>query len=487
MKQIELESLGDEKAAQAIAERAERNVPAYRQFLQKNRFPPGGVFSARPVMDKPRYVSAYAFDELFGDDFDQTFTIFKSSGSSGRSHYWPQLRCTHLSSGNSLRAFLEVAFAVQQRKTLAIIGLALGSWIGGEHSSWALKNMALNAPYPFSVFSPGSCHDEIIDMARRCSRFADQILLVVCPSAIGHILLRAEQSERPLPLEKMRYLVLGEPFPENLRTSLQRRAGIPATESLMFSVYGSADTGTLGVESPASVALRKLVALTPALADALGLSLGSVPHFFHSCAPDAYLESIGGELLVTRWQGVPLVRYNLHDRARMYRWSDVRRTVMESLQVGEEGFPFRTMIERAGQELPDLIAVAGRADACVILCGTNLSEEMLDAAVRCETMSHVLTGMYKAHILHEEDRQYLALDLELRSGVIADSAMLDTLYSNLIQALGREQPEFLDDWRNVYSMWDTDAARRILRLNCLPWPRLSEHTEKQIKHRGTRG
>ena len=186
---IERARLGDEASRKPWRKRPERSVPAYRQLLQKNGFPADGEFAARPVMDKSDYISAYPYDQLLGEDFDQTFTIFKSSGSSGRSYFWPQLRRTHLSSGNALRGFLEDVFSVRQRKTLAIIGLALGSWIGGEHSSWVLKNMALNAPYPFSVFSPGSCHDEIIDMARRASRFVDQILLVVCPSAIGHILL----------------------------------------------------------------------------------------------------------------------------------------------------------------------------------------------------------------------------------------------------------------------------------------------------------
>jgi hypothetical protein len=56
----------------------------------------------------------------------------------------------------------------------------------------------------------------------------------------------------------------------------------------------------------------------------------------------------------------------------------------------------------------------------------------------------------------------------------------------LVQALGREQPEFLDDWRNVYSTWDADPQRRILRLNCLPYPALSQRLEKDIKQRGIR-
>ena len=486
MTNFKRDSLGNVATAEAIAERAERGVVAYRDFVRNHGSSPSGPFNKRPIMDKPSYLATYGFHELLGDDFDQTFTIFKSSGSSGHSFYWPQLKETNRATGEFLRAYLERSFAIHHKRTLAIVGLALGSWIGGEHFSWALKSVALTAPYPFSIFSPGSCHDEIIEMIRRSSRFVDQIVLVVCPSAIGHILLRAEQSQRPLPLDKMRYLVLGEPFPESLRTSLQHRAGLAPTESPMFSVFGSADTGTLGVESAASVALRKLIEASPELADSLALPTGSAPHFFHCCAQDAYLESVKGELLVTRWQGIPLVRYNLHDSACFYNWAAVRQAVLKTKQWDADGEALRAVIDHAGPDLPDLLAIAGRADACLILCGTNLSESMLDAAVRCEALNAFLTGIYKARILHEDDRQYLALDLELCSGVAADPSTTDLLYKQLVEALGREQPEFLDDWRNVYSTWDSDSQRRILRLNCVAWPALSEDIEKQIKQRGTR-
>jgi phenylacetate-CoA ligase len=487
MSNATVQTLGSLENAQAIAGRVERAVPAYRQFICQREWTPGNPFPARPAMDKASYLLAFPFDQLVGEDFEQTFTIFKSSGSSGHSFYWPQLKDAHRSSAEFLRRYLEQAFEVHQKKTLAIVGLALGSWIGGEHFSWVLKSMAVTAPYPFSVFSPGSYHDEIIEMSRHAGKYVDQILLVVCPSAIGHILLRAEQSGRPLPLEKMRYLVLGEPFTENLRRSLQTRAGLAESANIMFSVYGSADTGALGVESPVSVALRKLLTTNEALAQALGFGAGGIPHLFHCAAQDAFLESVEGELLVTRWQGIPLVRYNLHDSVRLLCWAKVREQVLN--HPGPDSSServFRNLIEQAGADLPDLIAIAGRADACLILCGTNVSESMLDSAVKSDNLAAYLTGLYYARIIEDDGRQLLAFDLELKDGVSNNAATADAIYTRLVQALGREQPEFLDDWRNVYSTWDADPQRRILRLNCLPYPALSQRLEKDIKQRGIR-
>lgn len=479
-------SLGSAADAEKVAMRAERSVPAYAEFLRQKQWQPGGAFVTRPVVDKAGYLTTFPYEKLLGDDADQTFTIFKSSGSSGQSFYWPQLKQSSLSTCARVRAHLELTFAIQEKKTLAVVGLALGSWIGGEHFSWVLKSLALSTPYPFSVFSPGSNHDEIIEMCRRAEKYFDQILLVVCPSAIGHIQLRAEQSQRPLPLAKMKYLVLGEPFPESLRTSLQRRAGLSETANVIFSVYGSADTGSLGAESPASAALRKLLENNRPLAAQLGLPAGSAPHFFHCSAPDAYLERVDGELLITRWQGVPLVRYNLHDSALFFNWRELRAAVLAAPLANPDDAPLRKIIETAGAELPDLIAISGRADACLILCGTNVSESMLNAAVRAEPLAGKLTGLYKARIMHEHDRQFLELELELRTGVDLNCALEDEIYRELVQGLGREQPEFLDDWRNVYSRWDDDPLQRVLRLKCVPWPALSSRTEKEIKQRGTR-
>jgi phenylacetate-CoA ligase len=200
------------------------------------------------------------------------------------------------------------------------VGLALGSWIGGDFFSWLLKSVAINAPYPLAMFSPGNKHDEIIAMLHSAERFVDQFILVCCPSAIGHLVLRSKENDWPLPLHKMRYLVIGEAFPETLREELQIKAS--EGDTLMFSVYGSADTGLLGFESPASVILRKICIADPLVGEDLGLGRVT-PHFFHHADPDTYLESIDNELCVTKWQGIPLVRYNLHDSVRLYYWQDI--------------------------------------------------------------------------------------------------------------------------------------------------------------------
>lgn len=543
---LRLPYLGHEKTARAIAARATKNVRAYSAFLDAHNFnrASSAAFDARPITDKANYLLAHTFADLLADDFRQTFFLLRSSGSSGRSFYWPQLKgraeltgpmvgpyldalfstlnrlersvspgtaafkavqqtlasAAHGTGPRSfywppvresyryspvfLRSLMECVFDIDRKPTMAVVGLALGSWIGGDHFSWALKNMAIDCPYPFCVFSPGNVHEEIIEVIHASSSFVDQVVLFVCPSAIAHLSLRAEEAGRPLPFERLRFVVIGEPFPEALRSSLQRRSGASG-DSLIVSIYGSADTGGLGFESPATIALRRLLDQNRALGDALGVG-APVPHFFHCNAPDAFLEVVNGELCVTRWQGIPLVRYNLHDDAMLLSWRRIRQAVLESSAVRAEEQPLVRTIERAGWNLPDLVAIRGRADRCLILCGTNVTESMLDEAVKSQELEDVLTGVYQASVEYEGERQFLSMELELKDGVRRDSALLDRLYDQLVRALGRVQPEFLTDWQNIYRQWDNDRERRVLRLTALEWPTLSQRLATSIKHRGIR-
>ena len=475
--------LGSKQVAEEVAQRAQKVVPAYKRFLEDKGLKPGEPFERLPQSDKKSYALAYPFEELLGDDREEMLAMYSSSGSSGNLFYWPTLKSNSRSVPALIRSLLEDWFAIDQKKTLAIVGLSLGSWLGGEYISWALKAMAIDTLYPFWVFSPGNHHDEIIKMVCQMNSLADQIVLFMVPSAIAHLHLKASQLKQSLPFDKLRYVVTGEPFPESIRASLQRRAGVEENAPFMFSIYGSGDPSGLGLESLATVALRKLLYRNNALASALGIE-SPIPHFFHFTSPDTFLEAVDGHLCVTRWQGIPLVRYILYDRVALYSWQELKKAILTSELLEPEDKPLVKILSSASEQLPELLAVKGRADSCLILNGTNLTEYMLDTAVKCQKLNGILTGLYRAQIIYEEDRQYLAFDLEVRQGIETDEAMADQVYHSLVQMLGQVQPEFLDDWQNIYSVWDRDPTKRILRLNLSLWPALSQATETSIKQRG---
>ncbi|MEI6445764.1 MAG: hypothetical protein WCO29_22205 [Nostocales cyanobacterium ELA583] len=476
-------SLGSKEIAEKVAQRVKDVIPAYQYFLTSQGLQDSEGFENLPQTDKNSYALAYPFDKLIADDFDECFTIFRSSGSSGNSFYWPQLKSNSKDAPDALKTYLESSFAVHQKKTLAIVGLNLGAWIGGESFSWNLKNIAINSSYPFYVFSPGNHFEEIIKMICTMSPFVKQIILIIVPSAIAHFQLKANQLKESFPFEKLKYIVAGEPFPESLRASFQSSAGIEDDTPFMFSVYGSADTGSLGVESLATVALRKLLYRNNALANSLGID-SPIPNFFHFLTPDTYLENVDNHLCVTRWQGIPLVRYILYDRVALYSWRELKQAIITSENLNAEDELLVKLISDTSDQLPDIISVTGRADSCLILGGANIGEYMLDAVVKSEELNDILTGLYSAKLVEKKEQQYLLFDLETRKGVEFGTATVDRVYYSLVHNLGQIEPYFQEAWKNVYSLWDNDPAERILQLNFIPYPGLSQVTEKTIKQRG---
>lgn len=417
VEQLSVPSLGWRFLAERIARRAERGVAAYRQFVAEGERQHG--FDDRPVTSKANYILRFPTSQLLAQA-GRSFAIFRSSGASGKAVYWPYLKLPARYAAWGMRRFLKASFAIHRKRTLAVVGVALGSWVGGDQISWVLKSAALRARYNLSVFTAGTNHAEILEIIADAEPRVEQIILFVCPSHIPHLHLRAEALGKTLPLDKLRYIITGESIPESVRLALQARAGVPPHEPFMFSLYASADTGILGAESLESVALRKLLTLNEGLASNLGFSQ-PIPHFFHYAALDAYLESMGGELHVTRWQGIPIVRYNLQDRARFYSWRALRRAVLKSGSIANSDEPLRQVIRNSRPMLSDLIALEGRSDA-LILGGSNFSQAMLDEVVGAATLGSYLTGMYMAGLVLLDGLPALSLELELLPGVTLSPA-----------------------------------------------------------------
>ena len=475
---ISLKSLGDRDEADRILQRA-RILPGYADFIKR-----GGeeaTITTAPWTDKKNYLTKYPYEDIICDSINEVFSVFSSSGTSGEPFYWPQLKSEYSNKQEILSEFLERSFAVGSNRTLAVVGLALGSWIGGEHFSWLLKTYAVNTENAFSVFTPGCNHEEIIRIISKADRMTDQFILFICPSAISHLLLKAEEMRISLPLKKLRFVVIGEAFPEAFRENMDKEFAPDSEKNILYSIYGSADTGTLGIESDYSIALRQLLKNDSRFREIMGVEY-TVPHFFHNIAENAYLEVENNELIITKWQGVPLLRYNLHDNARLFSWENIKRAAEKLAVDGKhEKDPLIRAIADAPAGLPDIIAIYGRADNTLILCGTNISEAVLNESVRCPELKGFLTGAYRAEIVYNGSLQRLLLRLETKQNSMLSDSEKKLIYRKLIGTIGFYQPEFLNDWKNFYYMQDDSPDKSILKIEYVGWPQLSK--EQKIKCR----
>ena len=102
----------------------------------------------------------------------------------------------------------------------------------------------------------------------------------------------------------------GEVFSEAWRTLMAERAHFanPVTDSA--SLYGTADAGVLGVETPLTVVIRRFLASRPDAARAL-FGEARLPTLVQYIPIDRYLEAHEGTLVLTGDGGAPLVRYHI--------------------------------------------------------------------------------------------------------------------------------------------------------------------------------
>ena len=159
--------LGWKETAWEVAERSKLEVPAFRALLQERGLSSETPFLDLPITDKQNYLIPSRQQDLQSEGSQDIFTYFRSAGSTGSPLYWPQLKDDYRWATRQMRTFLERSFAIHNRKTLAIMAMALGSWVGGDYYSWTLKNVAMDAPYLFTVMSPGDRHEEVIECLNR--------------------------------------------------------------------------------------------------------------------------------------------------------------------------------------------------------------------------------------------------------------------------------------------------------------------------------
>lgn len=478
-----LSSVGDRDAACAVARKSAINIPAYREYLRRNQFS-GKIsrsnFEELPLTDKENYLmKAPYFSLLPPENLDDVHFVFKSSGSSGKSFYWPQLKQQYKLFDLLFEDTLSKNFSIRKKRTAIIVGLSLGSWIGGDLISWAAKNVALRSNYSLTVFSPGNQHEEILEIINGINRKVDQIILFVCPSTIGHLALLAEEKKFSGIFKKLRFLVIGEPFSENFRLRLRAKCKVKPPEVVLTSVYGSADTGIIGIESNAVAFFRELLSRYGQLRRYYGFE-NSLPNFFNLSVKEAYIEMVKGELVFTAWQGLPLMRYNLHDNGSLIDWNTVK-TALKDLNLDGESEKLKNHIIK-DRSNPIVIAVGGRSDGTIYLCGTNISESMLSNAINDKSLQKTVTGHFYVSVLERNGRQQLKWEIELKPGIRPDKKTESVIYAKLIELLGKLQPEFMADYNSIYSKWDDNESARIFQFKFYPWPQLSRRPDS-AKHR----
>jgi phenylacetate-CoA ligase len=248
----------------------------------------------------------------------------------------------------------------------------------------------------------------------------------------------------------------------------------PRTEPALLSVYGSADTGIIGVESSPLVQIRQFLSLHPETAQRIGMKSPVIPNLFHFRSSKTYLEIVNDEMIITQWQGLPLVRYNLQDHVQFFGW----KTLCQEIRRDDPNrAAFWSALESAA--LPDVISITGRSQGCLFLCGSNIFEPMLQAALLQSLISQISNGAFVVWTESRHGQQVLCWQIELKNGQAAPNAELcETFHAELVDLLGKQQPEFAEDYERFYRPFESQGLR-IFQFHFSAFGELSGHPQYQ--------
>src|SRR3989338_6835396 len=296
---------GFKQALKLFKETAKR-APSYKSFLKKHGINSAGVksygdFLNAPQMDKENYLRAYKFFSLFPDSKIPPM-VSASSGSSGRPSYWPRGEEQEEEGGRlHERIFRDIFGIKKNERTLIIVCFSMGTWIAGTYTMYSARWVAKQG-YKMSVITPSIEKEDAVHILRDFAPLFDRVILAGYPPFLRDVIEEAKAQKVGISKLKLNLLFAGENFSEKYREIMHKISGIKNGFGGSASIYGTADAGAMGHETPISVFIRKTASKNKKFAALLGLD-SFVPSVVQYDPKRVFFEMPDGEMIFTARSG----------------------------------------------------------------------------------------------------------------------------------------------------------------------------------------
>ncbi|MEU5263596.1 phenylacetate--CoA ligase family protein [Amycolatopsis sp. NPDC021455] len=397
--------------------RTAETVPAYRKFLREHGIAPDNVttmadFRRLPLVDKAGYHRKYPLPELCrGGTFAGCDMIAVSSGSSGHPTVWPRALEDELHVARRFEQVLVDAFEADRRGTLAVVCFPLGTWVGGLFTTACVRHLAAKG-CPITVVAPGNNKAEILRVLPELAPHFEQVVLLGYPPFVKDVVDTGLAEGVDWPAYAIKLVLAGEVFSEQWRDLMAQRAGIADPVRDIASLYGTADAGVLGTETPLSAGIRRFFAGRPDLAREV-FGDARLPTLVQYDPASRFFEVHEGTLVLTADGGIPLVRYHIADDGGILPHAELLAF------CARHGFT-----PPAGPELP-FVYVFGRSLFTVSFFGANVYLENVTVGLEQPGISDTVTGKFVIEAIEDTDRdRRLLITVETAPGASADAGRI---------------------------------------------------------------
>jgi len=454
----------DRGRANALAtfHRTARRVPAYRAFLGEHGVRPRDIrtfedFQGLPTTSKESYLLRYDLVELLpAGSLAGSCVITCSSGYSGEPLFWPRLKRQDDGAVRGMDALYSL-FGIASRRTLAVNTFTLGVHVGGQMCTDLSLRVARMPGRKLTFVTPGASIEDILELVKHLSPRFEQTIIWGYPSLVHKVVTRGASAGIDWARLDTFLACAGDGFTESWRRLMVNMIGGRPHPMRVSALFGSADGGLMGFDTPASLLLRQLAHDRPEVKESL--FRGQTPLASIQFNPmGRFFESINGELALTCWQAVPMVRYSLRD-------------VGDAIPFSEAA----SQLQACGICLPDALAgigVApehvwrwpflscfGRADGTVSIVGSNIHPYALQHVFA----SHPEVSHFKLTVEDDaEGGSRLAVYVEVRHGALRSDArarLERRLHDEVLEALLKANPDYVAAYRD-----DRQAADPLIHV-----------------------
>ncbi len=429
------------KKALALFHSAAERVPAYKAFLKSERVNHARVktmadFSAVPLTDAKNYIARYPVEARCWDgNISSAQFIATSSGTTGEPKFWPRTVEQDLEAALVHEFLYREYFNIQKHSTLLLIGFPMGIYISGVATllpSWltALKK------YQMTIMSVGNNKKEMLRGVQNLSHHYDQTVLIGHPFFIKDVIESGAREGIAWSKKHLGLMFCSEGFNEVWRSYIAEKAGIPASAMRIFNTYGSSEMLLMGYETPFSISVKRFAEQHPEFLEVL-TGDPVAPQFFQYHPSLRYIESIKNELIFSSSSGIPLIRFNIHDRGKVFSAEEVKSAMMRA-----GGKP--SGLSEPSRQLP-LVCFSGRSDDTIKFYGVNIYPEHIKAGLNTKRLMRALTGKFViTKSLDEGMDQYWTINIELCQAIKPNATFAAEIRASVTETLRRINLEYLD-------------------------------------------
>lgn len=439
------------------------SVPAYKKFLEKHKINPARIktikdFETLPQVTRDNYLRKYRYTGLFPKkEFFHATTFSATSGSTGEPFYFPRGKEHDQEYEYLTEIFLKNQFDIDKKSTLAIMGFALGVWIGGIFTYKVLDSISEKG-YKFTVMPVGTNRDQFLKTVKKFGHLYDQIILMGYPPFIKDVLDESKSYGINWKKYKIKILTAAEGYSERFRDYIAKEAHVKNKLSDIINMYGTVELGTMAHETALSNLIRSIAVDDKKVFRELFNDATNIPTLAQYYPHIIHFEGVDGKVVASAYgSSIPLIRYHFSDLGGVISFDDMKKKLkIVGVDIIKE--IKKNKIDKKILKLP-FVWVYARSDLAVVFRGANIFPEEIRNALGNRNITRFVTGRFT--MMRKEDKklsQILEINVELKKNIKPIKKIAERVQDAIINELCVNNSEF----NNEYESHPRKATPKII-------------------------